>query len=84
MSFWSKLTRHESLFSRMAGQNDADLDLAMQSGSLTPEDYRAGVLSCSICTDPDQCEAGLDRGDHAIPGFCRNRKIIERLAGSTP
>ncbi len=80
MSFWSKLTRHERLFSRMADRAGADVDVAMQSGLLVPEDFRSAVLSCSICTRPKACETLLDDGGTDIPDYCRNRKMLERLA----
>lgn len=84
MSVWSRLSLHESLFSRMADVNGADLPLAMQSGQLTPESFRSGVLSCMGCSKPDACEARLTSDTPGIPDFCRNGAMIRRLAQDIP
>lgn len=84
MSFVSRLGLADKLFSRMADVNGADLPLAMQSGELSPDEYRRGVLSCSGCTQSDTCETFLRRGEAGIPDFCRNSGMIRRLADVTP
>ena len=80
MSFWTRFTRHEMLFSRMADRAGADPDLAMQSGDLEPEDYRSAILSCSICSKPDACERLLDTSGNDVPSYCRNQDLLKRLA----
>lgn len=84
MSFWSRLSRHESLFSRVAGNSGADLPLAMQSGHLTPERYRSAVLTCMGCSNPEACEASVSAGTHGVPEFCRNGAMLKRLADLIP
>ena len=61
-------------------RNGADLDLAMQMGALTPGEYRGAVLNCTGCTDPDGCEAQMDRGEPGLPDYCRNADMIGSLA----
>lgn len=80
MPFMSKLDRHEKLMSRLADRNSADLELALQSGVIAPEEYRSAVFKCSSCTNPEACEARLDAGDSGIPEFCRNTQMLERAA----
>ena len=84
MSIWSRISLHERLFSRMADLNGADLPDAMQSGELSPESFRSGVLACTGCSEPGTCETVLRRGDRGIPDFCRNGAMIRRLAEISP
>jgi len=79
MSFFSRIDRHQRLFTRMADTQNVDVDLAMQKGALSPEAYRGAVLSCTGCSQPDRCEAALNRGETDIPDYCRNTALIERL-----
>ena len=80
MSFFSRLDKHTSLMNRMADRNGADLDLALQSGMVSPGELRAAVLSCTACTAPDACEARLDAGMPGVPGYCRNGDMIRSVA----
>ena len=55
MSYEARFKAHEQLMTRMADANGADLDLAMQTGSLSPESYEAAVHNAHIaclCNGP--------------------------------
>ena len=81
MSILSRMEHHETLMRRMADRNGADLDLALQSGALTPGEVRAGVLSCVGCTQPEDCATRTARGDEGVPEYCRNADMIRSVAG---
>ncbi|MXQ08670.1 hypothetical protein GQ651_12510 [Alphaproteobacteria bacterium GH1-50] len=80
MSILTRLERHERLLDRMADRNGADLDLALQSGAISPGEVRAAVLACTGCTDPEGCEARLDRGETGLPDYCRNADLVRSVA----
>ena len=80
MSFFSRVDKRTTLMNRMADRNGADLDLALQSGMVSPGELRAAVLSCTACTAPDACEARLDAGMPGVPGYCRNGDMIRSVA----
>lgn len=79
MSFFSRIDRHQRLFTRMAETQGVDVDLEMQKAALSPEAYRGAVLSCTGCSQPDRCEAALNRGENEMPDYCRNTELLERL-----
>ena len=81
MSILNRLERHSRLMDRMADRNGADLDLALQSGAVTPGEVRAAVLSCTGCTDPEDCGHRVDAGVPGLPDYCRNADMIRSLAG---
>ena len=80
MSIVTRLERHSRLMDRMADRNGADLDLALQSGAVSPGEVRAAVLACTGCTDPENCEDRLDAGVPGLPDYCRNADMIRSLA----
>ena len=82
MSLFTRIDRHQRLFTSMADTQDVDLDLEMQKGALSPEAYRGAVMSCVGCSQPDSCEAGLDQGVKTVPEYCRNAALIARLGFS--
>lgn len=82
MTLFSRLDHHERLMTRLAGRNGVDLELALQSGRVTPADYRAAVLSCVSCASPEACESRLDRGVAGVPDYCRNAGLVTRLAAA--
>ena len=82
MSEFTRFQAHERLMSRMADAQGADLDRAMQFGELSPEDYTDAVLACTGCSDPAGCRTHLQQERAGIPGFCRNRGMIERIAAN--
>ncbi len=84
MSNMPRFQEHERLMSRMADANGVDLDLAMQQGDLTPENFTAAVLACTGCSDPGACNQHLQDGLTEIPAFCRNGDMIARLAKDSP
>ena len=81
MSAYDRLEVHARLMDRMADRNGADLDLALQSGRITPEKLRAAILSCTACTNPEDCEHRLETGEEGVPDYCRNADLIKRVAG---
>ena len=83
MTWMSRLNRHADLVDRMGHALGVDLGEEMMRGEISPERFRASVLSCSGCRDPDGCEGWLaaqeGTAEHT-PDFCRNKALIERLA----
>lgn len=80
MFFLSRLEKHETLMNRMADRNSADLPMALETGLVSPEQYRTAVLSCMACAEPDACAARLDHGDPGVPDYCRNAGLLARVA----
>lgn len=80
MSILSRIDHHENLMHRMADRNGADLDLALQSGIVSPGEIRAAVLSCTGCTQPEECQAHLDAGEDGLPDYCRNADMIGQVS----
>ena len=64
----------------MADRNGADLDLALQTGIISPGELKDAVLTCTGCTDPVACEERLDRGEPGLPEYCRNAETITSIA----
>lgn len=79
MSITSRIDHHETLMRRMADRNGADLDLALQSGIVSPGEVRAAVLSCTGCTQPDDCQRRLEQGKDGLPDYCRNAEMIDQV-----
>lgn len=75
---------HERLMTRLADANGVDLDLLMQSGSLSPERYEDAVLNCTGCSNPEGCDAHLRAGRSEIPDFCRNGEWMKGLSEAAP
>jgi hypothetical protein len=72
----------ERRMSQMADKNGADLDLAMQSGDLLPDDYVAAAYSCTGCACGDACDQFLNKKEETgFPSYCRNSDMLRRLAG---
>lgn len=80
MSYIDKLARHERLMNTMAEQNGADLLLAEQVGLVTPEELFSATQACTGCGAVTACESHLQAGDPGLPGYCRNREMIRRIA----
>ena len=81
MSILARIDHHEKLMRRMADRNGADLDLALQTGMVSPGELRDAVLACTGCTDPEACEERLTRGDSGLPEYCRNADMITSISG---
>lgn len=75
------LRRHARLFTEMAEAQGIDLEEAVLRARIMPDDIADGVLRCTGCTNPDDCEAALaDRTRlEAVPGYCRNAAMLEAL-----
>ncbi len=80
--FGSKtLSKHAGLMGRMAETLDVDLGKAIQTGAMSPESYRASVMRCTKCSDPEACADWLDENSQstATPDYCRNAAMLEAL-----
>ena len=84
MSTEPRFEKHERLMRHMADANGVDLDLAVQQGEFSPEEYLSAVLACTGCSNPDACEKQLRDGRSGIPVFCRNGETLRGLSESTP
>ena len=81
---FSRIDKHADLMGRMAETVGADLAEATQRGDLTPEEYRSAVLSCTSCKGAGECQGWLDahaEGAGGTPDYCRNKALLEALAG---
>lgn len=81
MSYIDKMERHEFLMKRMADRNGADLMLAEQIGVVSPEKLYTATQACTGCSAVADCETHLETGQSGMPDYCRNRDMIERIAG---
>ncbi|MEM8804104.1 MAG: DUF6455 family protein [Pseudomonadota bacterium] len=81
MSNAAQMSLAERRMSQMAEKNGADLDLAMQSGHLIPEDYVAAAQSCTGCACGNACDQFLREDETGFPSYCRNADLLRRLAG---
>jgi hypothetical protein len=77
------LKRHAGLVDQMAGQLGLDLEEEVLRGNLRPDEVPDLVLSCTNCTNPDDCERWLAENDgaQATPSYCRNAKLFAQLSG---
>lgn len=76
------LRRHAALFDRMSTHVGVDLQDQVMRGQLDISDITDGVLKCTSCSRPDECETWLAAGTHSgepAPDYCRNRKMLDRL-----
>lgn len=80
MSFTARKLARERLMSRMADRNGADLDVAVMTGALSPEELSDAALSCLACTNPEDCAGRLEAGEEGIPEYCRNAALIRSVA----
>ena len=84
MSFFTKVDRHSALVGRMADTLGADMVGASVSGAVPETALRSAVYNCMSCDETEACEHWLE--DHAegaatTPDYCRNKALLERLAG---
>jgi len=76
------LRRHAALFDRMSTHVGIDLEEEVMRGHLEPSEVTDGVLRCTGCTRPDDCESWLASGTHKgepEPNYCRNHELLKRL-----
>ncbi|MDJ1006815.1 MAG: DUF6455 family protein [Paracoccaceae bacterium] len=80
MQSTSTLRRHARLFTDMAEAQGVDLEEAVLRARILPDDIAEGVLRCTGCASPDDCEAALADGRAGeIPGYCRNAAMLTAL-----
>ncbi len=79
-----RFEKHDRLMRQMADANGVDLDLAVQQGDFSQDEYWTSVLACTGCSDPGACEKHLRDGRSGIPAFCRNGDTIRRLSSVAP
>lgn len=80
MTYSAKFVRHERMMTSMADRNGADLDVALLSGVITPEEVQDAALKCTGCREPGACEAYLESDATGIPDYCRNADMIRTVA----
>lgn len=75
------LRRHARLFTDMAEANGVDLEEAVLRGQLDPDDIADGVLKCTGCENPGDCEAALAAGKvtDGPPSYCKNGGMLSAL-----
>jgi len=77
------LDRHAELTRKMAESLDLDIGKSMLDGKLSALEYRGAVVSCTQCSNPDDCETWLEAhgdGAEAPPAYCRNKALLARLS----
>ena len=81
MTMVQRLNLHAELMTRMAEAVHADLGEALIQGELSGEELRGAVLRCTTCEATDACAQWVETpvADAAVPGFCVNRDLMERL-----
>ena len=64
-------------------RHGVDIGCAIQTGILTPDDFRALLAACSACDDGRAMRGapGHDRRAAAAPDWCANRAVLEGLRG---
>jgi Family of unknown function (DUF6455) len=80
---YSKMDHHAELVGDMARVRGVDIGEAMLDGRLSAESYRNAVRRCMSCDSPEACAVWLSEhasGADAAPEYCRNGRLLERLA----
>lgn len=82
MANTEQLRKHAALVDRMASARGIDLEEAALRGDITPDEISEAVLSCTSCTNPEDCRKWLDTRDGpalASPEYCRNAEVFDEL-----
>lgn len=77
-----QLRKHAALVDRMASARGVDLEESALRGHISPDGISDAVLSCTSCTNPEQCRQWLDSRqgpEAATPGYCRNAELFDDL-----
>lgn len=78
------LRHHAELVDRMSSTLGVDLQEAAVAGRISIDQITDAVLACTACAEPDHCAAWLRQqpagGVSAAPGYCRNKRLLTRLA----
>ena len=76
------IKRHADLMDRMADATGVDLELAVMEGRLDMDELGDGVMACTGCANPDECEHWLTEQSgqtETTPDYCRNTDLLKRL-----
>ena len=67
----------------MADKLQIDLGDAVARGRMSPQGYRAALVRCAKCTNPQGCEAFLadQKVAKAAPDYCENIASFAALKG---
>ncbi|MCA0922346.1 DUF6455 family protein [Pseudooceanicola nanhaiensis] len=77
--FFERLDARAALVSQMADRVGVDFAENINRAPEVVGDYRAAVMRCTGCTEADRC-ATIDASVHEVPGYCRNKLLLDRLA----
>ncbi len=79
MGYVERLVHQERLMTRMAEANGADIDLALLTGALSPEELHDATLRCMGCTQSSSCERWVEASVDGVPDYCRNTGMISEV-----
>lgn len=74
--------RHADLVDRMAATQGVDLEETIMEGRLSMDTLSDAVLSCSGCSNPENCNSWLNTQTgvaDATPDYCRNADLFSTL-----
>lgn len=77
-----QIKRHAILMDRMAEARGLDMEEQVMRGHITSADVAESVLSCTNCTNPEDCASWLARNDGPAaetPSYCRNSALFDDL-----
>jgi len=79
---YARIARHWGLMNAMAGRAGVDLGMEYLDGRIARETLRGAVFRCAECGHVSACEAylaGAGGPYDAVPGYCLNRVLFDRL-----
>lgn len=74
---YAKLLQHAKLTHRMARKVGYDIEAAVESGQLHPNQLQGMIQRCTKCAHPEQCAATPAEGTQ-VPSYCENRWMFSR------
>lgn len=86
MSYLKRIETHTRLSNSMADALGVDLVEATQRGLIPEQGLREVVTTCMGCRETGACQEWL--GEHEgetpseAPEYCRNKPLLDRLAGA--
>jgi len=85
MTSTTTLKKHAALVDRMANALGIDLEQKAMEGQIDFDQISDAVMSCSGCSNPEECSHWLDAQDvqdvqaKTTPDICRNAEVFARL-----